>query len=137
MALVSISEAARLTGKSRTTLHRLIKTGVLSTCNGERNTKLIDTSELLRVFGRLSLPSVKQPDGHVDGRSMTGDNQYSEQVIHNLKQEVEHLRALVAEKDAHIGSLKQAMLLLENRQATSSSKTDSRDRWWRFWKNRE
>ena len=25
MALVSISEAARLTGKSRTTLHRLIK----------------------------------------------------------------------------------------------------------------
>ena len=39
MARVSISEAARLTGKSRTTLHRLIKTGELSTCNGERNAK--------------------------------------------------------------------------------------------------
>ncbi|WP_409519103.1 helix-turn-helix domain-containing protein [Klebsiella pneumoniae] len=30
MARVSISEAARLTGKSRTTLHRLIKAGDLS-----------------------------------------------------------------------------------------------------------
>ncbi|MDM7116255.1 DNA-binding protein, partial [Klebsiella pneumoniae] len=37
MARVSISEAARLKGKSRTTLHRLIKTGDLSTCSGERN----------------------------------------------------------------------------------------------------
>ncbi len=34
MARVSISEAARLTGKSRTTLHRLIKAGYLSTCRG-------------------------------------------------------------------------------------------------------
>jgi hypothetical protein len=54
MARVSISEAARLTGKSRTTLHRLIKAGDLSTCSGERNAKMVDTSELLRVFGPLS-----------------------------------------------------------------------------------
>jgi hypothetical protein len=46
MARVSISEAARLTGKSRTTLHRLIKAGDLSTCSGERNAKMVDTSEL-------------------------------------------------------------------------------------------
>ena len=49
MAKVSISEAARLTGKSRTTLHRLIKAGELSTCRGERNAKMLDTSELLGV----------------------------------------------------------------------------------------
>jgi hypothetical protein len=54
MARVSISEAARLTGKSRTTLHRLIKAGDLSTCSGERNAKMVDTSELLRVFGPLN-----------------------------------------------------------------------------------
>ncbi|SWR30432.1 MULTISPECIES: helix-turn-helix transcriptional regulator [Enterobacteriaceae] len=41
MANVSISEAARLTGKSRTTLHRLIKAGELSTCRGERNAKML------------------------------------------------------------------------------------------------
>ncbi|WHQ99774.1 helix-turn-helix transcriptional regulator [Klebsiella pneumoniae] len=56
MARVSISEAARLTGKSRTTLHRLIKTGDLSTCSGERNAKMVDTSELLRVFGPFEQP---------------------------------------------------------------------------------
>ncbi|MEQ5068122.1 helix-turn-helix domain-containing protein, partial [Escherichia coli] len=39
MAKISISEAARLTGKSRTTLHRLIKTGELSTCHGARNAR--------------------------------------------------------------------------------------------------
>ncbi|HCI9621018.1 TPA: helix-turn-helix domain-containing protein, partial [Klebsiella pneumoniae] len=49
MAKVSISEAARLTGKSRTTLHRLIKAGELSTCRGERNAKMLETSELLGV----------------------------------------------------------------------------------------
>jgi hypothetical protein len=54
MARVSISEAARLTGKSRTTLHRLIKTGDLSTCSGERNAKMVDTSELLRSLVPLS-----------------------------------------------------------------------------------
>ena len=56
MARVSISEAARLTGKSRTTLHRLIKAGDLSTCSGERNAKMVDTSELLRVFGPFEQP---------------------------------------------------------------------------------
>uniref|UniRef100_UPI001F4BC82F helix-turn-helix domain-containing protein n=1 Tax=Klebsiella pneumoniae TaxID=573 RepID=UPI001F4BC82F len=58
MARVSISEAARLTGKSRTTLHRLIKSGDLSTCSGERNAKRVDTSELLRVFVPFSQPKV-------------------------------------------------------------------------------
>jgi len=56
MAKVSISEAARLTGKSRTTLHRLIKAGELSTCSGVRNAKMVDISELIRVFGDISKP---------------------------------------------------------------------------------
>ena len=53
MAKISISEAARLTGKSRTTLHRLINTGELSTCHGARNARMVDISELIRVFGPL------------------------------------------------------------------------------------
>ncbi len=55
MAKVSISEAARLAGKSRTILHRLIKTGELSVSTGDRNAKMIDVSELLRVFPDLSI----------------------------------------------------------------------------------
>ena len=48
MARVSISEAARLTGKSRTTLHRLIKAGDLSTCSGERKSSEVSTIFALR-----------------------------------------------------------------------------------------
>lgn len=127
MAKVSISEAARLTGKSRTTLHRLIKTGELSTCYGERNTRMVDVSELLRVFGTLEQRPAEQVSGQVSEQTDTGVSAQSEQVIAQLRQEVEHLKTLVSTKDSHIDSLKQAMLLLEHRHTGDSS-------WWKFWK---
>jgi len=55
MALVSISEASRLTNKSRTTVHRYISKGKLSICTDENGVKKIDTSELLRVFGASTM----------------------------------------------------------------------------------
>ncbi|MDS1121104.1 helix-turn-helix domain-containing protein [Klebsiella pneumoniae] len=109
MARVSISEAARLTGKSRTTLHRLIKAGDLSTCSGERNAKMVDTSELLRVFGPFEQPKGEHPSGQVSEQRDTASADQSEQVIRHLKQEIEHLNTLLLSKDSHIDSLKQAM----------------------------
>lgn len=136
MAKVSISEAARLTGKSRTTLHRLIKTGELSTCSGERNAKMVDTSELLRVFGSLSLPSFEQVSEQAIEQRVTGETADSEQVIRVLKQEVEHLRTLVSAQGSHIDSLKQAMLLLEHKQEQPAPQISSpvHSPWWKFWK---
>ena len=127
MAKVSISEAARLTGKSRTTLHRLIKTGELSTCHGERNARMVDISELLRVFGSLNKPSPEQESLQVSGQSDTGVPAQNEQIIMQLRQEVEHLKTLVSAKDSHIDSLRQAMLLIEHKQTGDSP-------WWKFWK---
>ncbi|MNH03482.1 hypothetical protein D3C79_627460 [compost metagenome] len=127
MAKVSISEAARLTGKSRTTLHRLIKTGELSTCYGDRNARMVDVSELLRVFGTLEQRPAEQISGQVNEQSDTGVSAQGEQVVAQLRQEVEHLKTLVSAKDSHIDSLKQAMLLLEHRHTGDSP-------WWKFWK---
>ena len=124
MARVSISEAARLTGKSRTTLHRLIKTGELSTCSGERNAKMVDTSELLRVFGPFEQLKGEHHTGQVSEQRVTASNDHSEQVI-------SHLNILLLSKDSHIDSLKQAMLLLENHQSTL---TEPPAPWWKFWK---
>lgn len=132
MAKVSISEAARLTGKSRTTLHRLIKAGDLSTCRGERNAKMLDTSELLRVFGAFSQISVEQQSEQAGVQRDTVTSDHNEQVIHSLKQEIEHLNTLLASKDSHIDSLKQAMLLLENREEQRQNVTRP---WWRFWQS--
>lgn len=57
MAEVTISEAARLSGKSRKTVQRYISSGKLSaTVHGTE--KRIDTSELHRVFGDLSMGNV-------------------------------------------------------------------------------
>ncbi|MCE4099268.1 DNA-binding protein, partial [Klebsiella pneumoniae] len=65
MARVSISEAARLTGKSRRTLHRLIKASNLETCSVEPNAKMVDTSELLPVFGPIQQLKGEHHSGQV------------------------------------------------------------------------
>ncbi|EHH6036361.1 TPA: helix-turn-helix domain-containing protein [Escherichia coli] len=127
MAKISISEAARLTGKSRTTLHRLINTGELSTCHGARNARMVDISELIRVFGPLEHRPSEQFAAQVSEHSDTGVSAQTEQVIAQLRQEVEHLKTLVSAKDSHIDSLKQAMLLIEHKHTGDSS-------WWKFWK---
>ena len=127
MAKVSISEAARLTGKSRTTLHRLIKTGELSTCHGARNARMVDVSELIRVFGPLEHRVSEQVTAQFSEQSDTGVSAQNEQIIAQLKQEVEHLKTLVSAKDSHIDSLKQAMLLIEHTHTGDSP-------WWKFWK---
>ena len=57
MAAVSITDAARLVGVSEKTIRRKIATGEVSAQvagQGGQVRKLIDTSELLRVFGSLS-----------------------------------------------------------------------------------
>ena len=127
MTKVSISEAARLTGKSRTTLHRLIKTGELSTCHGARNARMVDVSELIRVFGPLAHRASEQVSVQVSEHSDTAFSVQSEQVIAKLRLEVEHLKTLVSAKDSHIDSLRQAMLLIEHRHTGDSP-------WWKFWK---
>lgn len=55
MAQVSISEAIRLTKISRSHFYKkYINTGLISIIN-EHDKKLIDTSELLRVFGNIQI----------------------------------------------------------------------------------
>jgi hypothetical protein len=68
MALVNITEAARLTAMSEKTIRRKIAAGELSAHvqgQGGQARKLVDTSELLRVFGTLS----GQPPTHVQPAS--------------------------------------------------------------------
>jgi hypothetical protein len=51
MALVGLSEAAKLTGRNQTTIHRAVKTGRLSYTVDEAGARRFDTAELDRVFG--------------------------------------------------------------------------------------
>lgn len=64
MAKISISEASRLTGKNRSTLHRHIKSGKLSMIM-DGDVPVLDTSELARVYSSFKSPVALQQDAGV------------------------------------------------------------------------
>ena len=53
MALLSVSKAAELVGLNRKTMYAHIKSGKVSASKDNKGVLLIDTSELIRVFGAL------------------------------------------------------------------------------------
>lgn len=131
MAIVTISEAARLTGKSRQTLHRHIVTGKLSKCNTEANGIGIDTSELLRVYGSIKDYSVtplknKQTlhkitdDVTINKNQPTDTIQQLEKELAILKVKVDEQEKRINDKQETIDTLKSALKLLEYKQTKDS-----------------
>ena len=138
MSMVSITEAARLVSRSRTTLYRYIEQGKLSMCTDAQGAKCIDISELLRVFGELSVqpavtgeqshgvPSEQQWTGqpvHIEQSSVTTE-QIIEQENLALKREIALLKEVISEKDKRL-------LLLEYHAEKSQDKPKKK-RWWHF-----
>ena len=90
MAKHSISEAARLSGKSRSTLHRHIKSGKLSKEPGPNGDPVIDTSELRRVYGdvlQLGAASEQAPEQRASPQNSALEAEYAA-----LRRENEALR---------------------------------------------
>ena len=56
MSKVSISEASRLTNKTRKTVYKYIQDGLLTVSMDTQGKKVIDISELIRVFGEIEMP---------------------------------------------------------------------------------
>lgn len=137
MAQVSISEAARLTGKSRKTLHTYISNGKLTKVTDTQGKPKIDTSELIRVFGELVTPK----------ETVTSQCNFSQEVtpktvtindaeIELLKQEVSFLKELLIEKDKRNDDLKHALLLIESKLPTTPEPVAPAPvkKTWQFWK---
>jgi len=141
MAIVNISEAARLVGKSRRTIQRHIVAGKLSKVAGGDN---IDTSELLRVYGAFKDDALSQGDAGVKDVSMTqsvaqndtGVTHEKDIKIISLEAELEKVQAVLKEKEnlidaqkKHIESLDKAMLLLEHKEAKSPEEREKKSLW--------
>lgn len=60
MSKISISEAARLTGKPRSTIHRHLDNGKLVKEQDGQGRPVIDVAELERVYGSLRRPDMRQ-----------------------------------------------------------------------------
>jgi len=139
MALVSITDAARLTGKSRRTIQRHIATGKLSVSHTDATEKSIETSELIRCYGEIKKFNVT-PEKDMKQVTMSHDVTLfidkNESEIELLKQQVALLQQRLQDKDEHIDSLKQAMLLIESKlPATPEPVTQPLvKKSWQFWK---
>ena len=101
MAVITITEAAKKWNIGRATIYRKLNGGELSGAELPDGGRGVDTSELIRVFG----------DGRLKGQQETNTG-------HDLIRENAHLRELLAVKDEHIETLKQAMRLLEDKRPT-------------------
>ncbi|WP_147383998.1 hypothetical protein [Noviherbaspirillum sedimenti] len=126
MALVSISDAAKLVRKARATLTRDIENGHLTKTVLQDGDIRIDTAELLRAYGRLHNPQAAPKET----RRITGDktkialleerNRSLERVIvleaelRRIKDQVTNeLRARLADKDHLIKILESKVMFLE------------------------
>ncbi|HEC2583086.1 MULTISPECIES: helix-turn-helix domain-containing protein [Bacteria] len=134
MARVSISEAARLVKVSRPTIYKMINSGKLSYTSVVKHGKIIkviDTSELIRVFGSLDgvIDDVKS-DAESTGINSVGLHDLQHRIA-LLEAENDGLKGAVKARDEHIDSLRQAMQLLEHKHEPSSPPHSP---WWKFWK---
>ena len=142
MARVSISEAARLVKVSRPTIYKMINSGKLSytsVVKHGKSIKVIDTSELIRVFGSLYgvIDTVKY-DVKYDVKSDAESTGINSVGLHDLQHRIalleaenDGLKGAVKARDEHIDSLRQAMQLLEHKHEPSSPPHSP---WWKFWK---
>lgn len=112
MAIVSVTEASRLVGKTRKTIQRYISIGKLSKVTGSDDKEGIDTSELIRVFGEISTQS---NSGDISAKNTINVAPMTQENV-ALKKEIELLRELLTAKDAHIESLNKALLIIEHKK---------------------
>lgn len=106
MAIVSISEASGLVGRSRRTLQRHIAQGKLSKVTSATGGAGIDTSELMRVYGTLTIDDMTHGEPKEVSHADTSEKDT----------EIQHLKEIIAMQKDHIESLKSAMLLLEHKE---------------------
>jgi len=108
MALLTISKAADTVGVTRQTLYRLIASGKVSATVAHDGSKAVDTTELLRHFGKLLSPDT-QRQSHTDKKrqSHTDNVTPPAPATVTLQNEIERLRAQLQAKDLEITFLKQ------------------------------
>lgn len=143
MAKVSISEAARLAGISRSNLYKnYIKQGLISVVRNHQGQPRIDVSELLRVFGEIQKNTALSSKTQVEDRSeiqvRTQENTTETQVqiqVAALESELKLLREQLAKADEReqfyqqqLKDLTQTIKFLEYKPEPPPR------RWWQWWR---
>ncbi|TXH77725.1 MAG: hypothetical protein E6Q85_02725 [Thiothrix sp.] len=150
MPQVSVSEAARLAGISRSHLYKnYIKQGLISVVRNHQGHPQIDVSELLRVFGEIQKNTALSSKTQVEDRSeiqvrtpkiqlKTQENTTETQVqiqVAALESELKLLREQLTKADEReqfyqqqLKGLTQTIKLLEHHPEPPPR------RWWQWWR---
>lgn len=149
--LVNITKAAQLAGIGRETLYKnYINKGKISVSRDERNRPVIDTSELLRVFGSLqgvedtphttpTTPQQPTPNNtHLNHTTPHPETIELLEQLAQLKAENSQLKERLDESKERedwqreqLGKFADTIRLLEAPKSTPLSGTRH---WWQFWK---
>lgn len=131
MTGLTLSQAAKALGKSKSTLNRAIKTGRLSATRNEDGTFSINPAELYRAFPEPS-QNVRQERPLEHDRTVVPDDLGSR--ISLLQQLLEREREVVADlKEDRDRWRQQATSLLTNQDAAPAMPPSvKRRRWWPF-----
>jgi hypothetical protein len=123
MALVSISEAAKLAGISRTHFYRkYINKGLLSILKNDLGKPSVEISELLRVFGTLQYGDIKTTNSDNDVACI--GNHLNDVLLEKIK----GLEALLSAKDLELEGYRDRERYLYRLIEHKSKKK----RWWCF-----
>ena len=107
MASHSVTEAAKLAGVTRRTIYRHIKAGKLSASVTGGDNTVIETSELLRVYGVLSQP---EPE-----KVSTGSHENQPEYVTLLLAEMSQLREMVSHLSSKVDELQSRLALPASR----------------------
>ena len=134
MAQVSVTKAAGLAGVSRSTFYRsYINTGRVSVGSDQQGNPVVDTSELLRVFGVLHDTTESQ-----DTEGVREARDPKTLVISELESELHRVRDILRIREEELHKAEERELWLRDLLARSQSQLQQHDAkksrpWWRFW----
>ena len=121
MALITISEAGRLTGKGRPAIYAAIKAAPPNNLSvvAEKGKTLLDPAEVERVFG----PFKNRPGG---ANAPAADSVPADQaaLIDALRDQIEQLKAAAAKAEAREAAANERALAAESRAAAAEEKAD-------------
>lgn len=124
MSKVSITQAAELAGISRSYLYKkYINTGIIS-IEVVDDKKVIDTAEIIRVFGNIHVDSIQDVVSKQQDTSLVDSIiREKDKLIEHLERELLELKTDSRQREDWLKSqLEKATHLLENKQETAKPK---------------
>lgn len=133
----TLGDAAKATGKSKTTLHRAIKSGRISASKAEDGSYAIEPAELHRVFPAVTAEAPKGLLPRNDEEQLSNTLAALRTQLEIQEKERERERALLQETIADLREdrdkwRQQATSLLTDQRPEPPAPISPRRRWWPF-----